>query len=160
MRKYEINLKKFALLLLPTFLRQPVFVAITYAAVSPLSGLHTRFLRYRNDTHYRLTHNGQVCYLRATLNDLFDPFWRRITITDAEEGTRPGIIHPRGAGYQFLISPRNAENRVIVAKRDYSQESAPDFIVSVPFPLSEENEGRLAGVVNTNKLASKRFKTN
>lgn len=73
MSKYEVNIKRFALLLLPTFWRKPLLATLAYAMVSPLGYLHTRFVLFRRDTVYRLTHNGQVCYLRAVLNDQFDP---------------------------------------------------------------------------------------
>ena len=82
MSKYEVNIKRLALLLLPTFWRRPILATLAYAMVSPLGYLHTRFVLFRRDTVYRLTHNGQVCYLRAVLNDTFDPIERRITVTE------------------------------------------------------------------------------
>ena len=39
---YDVNFKRLALLLLPTFWRRPLFAAMAYAAVSPLQYLHTR----------------------------------------------------------------------------------------------------------------------
>ena len=90
MSKYEVNIKRFALLLLPTFWRKPLLATLAYAMVSPLGYLHTRFVLFRRDTVYRLTHNGQVCYLRAVLNDQFDPIERRITIT--EEAASAGVL--------------------------------------------------------------------
>ena len=44
MDKYDVNFKRLALLLLPTFWRRPLFAAMAYAAVSPLQYLHTRFI--------------------------------------------------------------------------------------------------------------------
>ena len=99
MSKYEVNIKRFALLLLPTFWRKPLLATLAYAMVSPLGYLHTRFVLFRRDTVYRLTHNGQVCYLRAVLNDQFDPIERRITITEeaasaGERRSRPSCCRP------------------------------------------------------------------
>ena len=71
MDKYDVNFKRLALLLLPTFWRRPLFAAMAYAAVSPLQYLHTRFILWKRESDYRLEHNGQVCYLRALLNDKF-----------------------------------------------------------------------------------------
>ena len=85
MDKYDVNFKRLALLLLPTFWRRPLFAAMAYAAVSPLQYLHTRFILWKRESDYRLEHNGQVCYLRALLNDKFDPIDRRITITESVE---------------------------------------------------------------------------
>ena len=66
MDKYDVNFKRLALLLLPTFWRRPLFAAMAYAAVSPLQYLHTRFILWKRESDYRLEHNGQVCYLRAS----------------------------------------------------------------------------------------------
>ena len=82
---YDVNFKRLALLLLPTFRRRPLTAAVAYAAVSPLQYLHTQFILWKQNTDYRLRHNGQVCYLRGLLNDLFDPIDRRITVTDNAE---------------------------------------------------------------------------
>lgn len=73
MGKYDINVKRLALLLLPTFWRKPGFAALAYAAVSPLQWLHTQFVLWKRDAEYRVQKNGQVCHLRAVLNDMFDP---------------------------------------------------------------------------------------
>ena len=37
---YDVNFKRLALLLLPTFRRRPLLAALAYAAVSPLQWLH------------------------------------------------------------------------------------------------------------------------
>ena len=95
MDKYDVNFKRLALLLLPTFWRRPLFAAMAYAAVSPLQYLHTRFILWKRGGDYRLEHNGQVCYLRALLNDKFDPIDRRITITESVENVGFITLHKR-----------------------------------------------------------------
>ena len=82
MSKYDVKFKRLALLLLPTFLRRPLIAAVAYASGIPVQYLYVRFIRWKQDTDYRLNNNGQVCYLRAVLNDMFDPGLRRITISD------------------------------------------------------------------------------
>lgn len=49
MSKYNINIKQLGLLLLPTFLRQPLMASLLYAALTPLGYLHTRFMLFRQD---------------------------------------------------------------------------------------------------------------
>lgn len=90
MDKYDVNFKRLALLLLPTFWRRPLFAAMAYAAVSPLQYLHTRFILWKRESDYRLEHNGQVCYLRALLNDKFDPIDRR---TQSPKRSKRGLHH-------------------------------------------------------------------
>lgn len=73
---FEIDFDKWIATMLPTFLRMRRVFAFCRALCSPLylgeAGLYPRFLRARGDHIYRLCHNGQVCYLRAALNDAFN----------------------------------------------------------------------------------------
>lgn len=72
---YKVNFDKWILSLLPSFLRQSLIFAILRAMCAPIktdkTGLYSRFLVARDEHLYRLAHNGQVCYLRAALNDAF-----------------------------------------------------------------------------------------
>ena len=97
MGKYDVNFRRLALLLLPTFWRRPLFGAFAFALVTPVSHLHVRFMQYRQRTGYRLRHNGQVCYLRAVLNDEFDPELRRITLSDSDKTDFGTVVYRRVA---------------------------------------------------------------
>ena len=72
---YKVDFDKWILSVLPSFLRKNVIFAILRAMCAPIksekSGLYARFILARKDHLYRLSHNGQVCYLRAALNDAF-----------------------------------------------------------------------------------------
>ena len=73
---FDIDFNKWIATILPTFLRRRRVFAFCRALCAPLflgsDGLYNRFLRTRGDHIYRLRHNGQVCYLRAALNDAFN----------------------------------------------------------------------------------------
>lgn len=73
---FDIDFDRWIATMLPTFMRLRRVFAFCRALCSPLylgeDGLYPRFLRARGDHIYRLSHNGQVCYLRAALNDAFD----------------------------------------------------------------------------------------
>ena len=97
MSKYDVKFKRLALLLLPTFLRRPLIAAVAYASVIPVQYLYVRFIRWKQDTDYRLNNNGQVCYLRAVLNDmlirdcgalLFPILWTTSGLSRSTTGTR------------------------------------------------------------------------
>ena len=66
----------------PVRLRQSKMLAWLQALVSPVSYHYGLFTTNRTNDLYDLSHNGQVCYLKAALNDVFDPTGRRIYITD------------------------------------------------------------------------------
>lgn len=161
MGKYDINVKRLALLLLPTFWRRPLFSALAYAAVSPLQWLHTQFMRWRQDTDYRLQHNGQVCHLRAVLNDLFDPGERRITITDNVDNVGYITLHQRDADQSVLIPARGSGRVMILNRRGYGGVNGFDFWVNIPIALyGKVDLAQVTAVVNMYKLASKRFSIN
>lgn len=157
MSKYDVNIKRLGLLLLPTFLRRPMLASLLYAVLTPLSYLHTRFMLFRQDATYRLGHNGQVCYLRAVLNDLFDPEQRRISVTDTAKSVGVLFVHCREKAQAVLIRQRNEESMLLINRRGFGGASGYDFIVNVPLAIRGLDESRLRAVINTYKLVSKRF---
>lgn len=161
MSKYDVNFKRLALLMLPTFWRKPLLGTFAYAMVSPLNYLHTKFVLFQRATDYRLTHNGQVCYLRAVLNDQFDPIERRITITEDASGVGPLMLWRRSEERAELLPMRDSGLAFIVNRRGFDGVNAFDFWVNIPVALLEGVDiTRLKAIVNTYKLASKRFSIN
>ena len=68
---FKVNFDKLILTLLPTFLRRSMVFALCRAMCAPVVSLYARFSASREGHIYTLTHNGQVCYLRAALNEAF-----------------------------------------------------------------------------------------
>ena len=161
MDKYDVNFKRLALLLLPTFWRRPLFAAMAYAAVSPLQWLHTRFMLWRRDTDYRLLHNGQVCRLRGLLNDLFDPVDRRITVTEEVSNVGNIVLHRREVQRAVRLPARGSGRMVVLNRRGYGGVSGYDFWVNIPLALYDKLDiTQVRAVVDAYKLASKRFSIN
>lgn len=159
---YDINIKRLALLTLPTWLRKPLVGALIYAGVLPVARLLQELRTYRADTTYRLTHNGQVCKLRGVLNDEFDPARRRIRIEDSESAAEveASTLWMREVGRWAMI-PRRGSGAAIVHREGYSGTSGYDFWVTVPTDLrSDQTKTRLRAVINMYKLASKRYTIN
>lgn len=157
MSKYDVNIKRLGLLLLPTFLRRPLMASLLYAVLTPLNYLHTRFMLFRQDAAYRLGHNGQVCYLRAVLNDTFDPELRRITITDTAKNIGVLSVYLREEAQAVLVPLRATGTTLLVNRRGFGGVNGYDFVVNVPQALRGLDESRLKAVVNMYKLVSKRF---
>jgi hypothetical protein len=67
---------------LPVLLRGMAMYGWLKSLAAPVVYLDGEFTTNRNNNLYRLAHNGQVCFLTAALNDVFDPVERRIYITD------------------------------------------------------------------------------
>lgn len=148
-RVYDIDIKKLSVLLLPTFLRKTRMVAWLHCLVTPLVSLHYAFVQKRNADLYNLGHNGQVCYLRAALNDAFDVEKRRIRIVDGNTYRRQ-YIYTRGEQ-----KPRHLGTIYLHERADYS-DTGVDFIVEVPRRTYRENE--IKALIDFYRLASKRYK--
>lgn len=158
MGKYDVNIRRLALLLLPTFWRRPLFGAFAFALVTPVSHLHVRFMQYRQSTGYRLRHNGQVCYLRAVLNDEFDPELRRITLSDSDKADFGTVVYRRAARRPLKLPLRADSAGEKIYRREFTGAGAVDFIVGIPAALRGRiDESRLSGVVDTYRLASMRY---
>lgn len=157
---FNVNVKRLALLTLPTWLRRPLVGALIYAGVTPLGRLLQELRAYRNRTSYRLRHNGQVCKLRGVLNDEFDPELRRIEIEDGEsmEGVEASVVWQRKE-CRWVMAGRRGEGAAIIHRRGFSGVSGYDFWISVPEDLGDV-ETRLRAIVNMYKLASKRYAIN
>lgn len=157
MTRYDIDYKKLALNITPIKLRNQLHMAFQYLVVSPISRLAKMFDAYRTDTNYRLHHNGQVCYLRAVLNDLFDSTLRRIQIEDLAP-QRELVIWKRDQNKPIMISERSSGNAIIVSKRGFGGADGYDFVVICPLALRGViDETRMRAVLDQYKLASKRY---
>ena len=159
---FNVNIKRLALLVLPTWLRRPLVGALIYAGVTPLGRLTQELRKYRNTTHYRLRHNGQVCKLRGVLNDEFDPALRRITVEDRDSATmiEAAIIYRREVA-RWVMVPCRGFGAAIIHREGFSGTSGYDFWVNVPDELRTAGiETRMRAIINTYKLASKRYTIN
>ena len=150
MRIFQIDIDRLTALLLPTFLRSRFTFAWVRAMLQPVSSLLDRFNSNRSRNLYNLTHNGQVCYLRALLNDSFDVSQRRIKIDDT-------------ARYDWTWIYTEAADRplwlgvVPVASEQYTGDEGTDFTVIVPAEISRDIVPQMISLVNYYKLAGKRY---
>lgn len=157
-----MNMKRLALLTLPTWLRRPLCGALIYAGVTPLGRLVGDLRAFRRSTHYRLMHNGQVCKLRGALNDGFDAKLRRIKIEDGEsaESGEAARVWLRETG-RWVMVPRRGEGAMTIHREGFGGTGGYDFWVTVPEELrTAETETRLRAMVNMYKLAAKRYAVN
>ncbi len=69
---FTIDFDKWVAQMLPTFLRHRRLYAFCRAMCAPVVSLYRDFLNVRGDHIFRTAYNGQVCYLRAALNDRFN----------------------------------------------------------------------------------------
>lgn len=157
MNHYKIDFKYLALALTPTVLRNQLHMAFQLVMVAPISRLARLFDTYRTDTNYRLQHNGQVCYLRAVLNDVFDPNLRRIRIDDLAP-QQELVVWKRDQNKPIMLSLRAEDKPIIVSKRGFGGANGFDFVVICPSALRGTiDEARMCALIDQYKLASKRY---
>ena len=147
---FNVNWKKLAVLLTPTFLRGEKITAWLELIIEGVNQVHYQWLQLRKNNIYSLAHNSQVCYLRAALNDRFDNEQRRILIVDGNKYERE-YIYTRGEQKPYFLG-----TLFIYSREDYA-DTGVDFIVRVPSDLIY-NEVEMQALIKFYKLASKRFK--
>jgi len=160
---FNINYKRLIALLLPVALRKPVLFAFLESLTKPVEQLYNRFITQRQQNLYNASITPQVCSLRKLLNDTFDPTARRIYIAD-------GMVNDWTIIYSYhLFNPTDARQPLWVGPGLYHRLSRQgvvtsigfDFAVYVPQELrSTTSVNRMVSLLNTYKLASKRYVIN
>lgn len=152
----RIEFWRFAVLLMPTMLRQPTMVALLRAMVHPVMITHVQWATYRNAVNYRIEHNGQTCSLEGMLNDAWDADLRRIYITDNEMIPLQEFLWVESEDKPIWLGT------VMLPKDGYMGTGAVDFVVWLPkdLELSDDAMRQLHAMVDLYKLAGKRYVVN
>lgn len=150
---YNIDWDKLVLLLLPSFLRKPKIFAFIRSAVEPLKALHDDWLDFRDQNIYILNHNGQVCYFRGALNDVFDPDERRIYIQNGL-AVEPKHIYTVNENKPIYLG----QQPIYLYSSTDVQDTGVDFIINVPQQIIQEQLDRLIAEIERYRQAGKRYK--
>ena len=130
--------------------------------LKPLEDVNILFKKFREESIYKVTHNGQVFSLQKVLNDAFDNELRRIVIEDAFF-VDPLYIYPEADNKPVYIY-EETETPVYIYDGTVFLNLDVEFVVIFPIELKPFNqddlnkiETRIKGLVNYYKLASKRY---
>ncbi len=163
----QIDYRKLAILLLPTFLRRPVLMAWLRAMVHPLQQLHDRHQAARTQRLYELHHTSQICYIKDALNNEFG-------ITDYATGFEIEDIDAPG-NWVWIYNEKDPEGNIIDNYNDAQHKlfdnptliygissiiiPTSTFYVIVPSSIerNETNDARIRSIVNKYRLASRTF---
>ena len=157
---FNIDYSVLRVQLLPVRLRTTFMKAWVECLVKPIEHIQQHFLSARNTDIYRLAHNGQVCYLEATLNDMFDHAERRIFITDGP------FIDP----LHIYLDPENKPLIIGTVAEIGSESYAPRwlytmgetmefswaFIVNVPETVVYDTD-KMRALIDRDKLVGKTY---
>lgn len=147
---YKVDYIKLGLELLPTFLRKPIIMAWVRVCFAPIIAIYDDWLVMRFDNLYLIEHTGQVCSLRKSLNDKFDPVLRRIyigngNVFDAKFIHTPAENKPQFLGTMFIFS------------RDETSDTGVDFNVFVPAAIAAAQVYELKAHIDFYKEGVKRY---
>lgn len=157
----QIDYRKLVILLLPTFLRQPVLMAWLRAMAFPLQSLHDRHQAARTQRLYELRHTSQICYIKDALNNEFG-------ITDYANGFEIEDINAPGDWvwiYDENVDRFDDEQHMLFDDPTFIHNLSAilpptsAFFVLVPqsVTLDETNRARIRSIVNKYRLASRTF---
>lgn len=133
---YKVNWNVFLLQNLLIRYRVPKVVAFLKVLISPINDSYYSWHNWRIDNLYKMEYTGQICYLRGSLNDKFDPLQRRIYIGEGED--KPTTYIYTEAEYQAVYTNTEAEGNegtLYIYTEAETADSGLDFIVYVPFEL-------------------------
>ena len=118
--------------------------------------VNTNFRNFVSGQLYYINITGQVIYLERILNDLYDPSFRRIYITDAAVVLPPyvyALSDDEAPLYIYDASDMEAPLYLYTLDEYYTN---PEFIVNVPVARSSFDL-RIKKIVNTYKLAAAKY---
>lgn len=153
---FNIDWNILALDQIPIALRKASVSALGQFILKPINSLYYKWYNWRIDNLYKLEHTGQVCYLRGSLNDKFDPVQRRIYIGN-------GLLYDTQyifteAEEQEVWLETDAEPETIFIRTEAeTADTGLDFIVYVPEELYNNQLDGLKAHVNYYKAGGKRY---
>ena len=149
---FEIDFKRWIALLLPTMLRRPLIFGRLRAAVGAVERLYAEFCEMRAGHVFRLTHNGQVCYLRGVLNYKFGGGFSIGTMKQEGEW----LYAVTEDGEQIPVAKTEAGKGVPVLYSEQALNMAQnDFVVYVPARAWNRLQ-EIEAMVDSYKLVTKR----
>lgn len=150
---FKIDFKRLVALLLPMSMRTPLVYCILRAAAREVERVYGLFTDARAAHNFRLTHNGQVCYLRAALNEAFG------------QGFAIGSYRRKGK-WLFAVTENGEDIPVAVTEEGhgvpvlYSEQmlnmAQNDFVVYCPAEAYDHELENIKAMVDRYKLVTKR----
>ena len=174
MKLFEIDYPKFAAMMLPTFLRKPVILSLLNVVAKEISikrKVYDRFSDNRDENLRHLKYNGQVCYLRAALNQ--NPHFKIGIGDDPDKEFKIEEYEMQGdwlfalernssrKDEELILEPRAAfatgSDHLFLYKRDQILDSSNQFIVRYsPDVITQKTQfDMMEELVNRHRLVSR-----
>ncbi|MES2238850.1 MAG: hypothetical protein V4497_01195 [Bacteroidota bacterium] len=126
------------------------------ALISPVESLYYSWYNWRIDNIYKLEHNGQICYLRGSLNDKFDPVERRIYIGNGLLYDTQ-YIFTEAEEQDVWLETEDEEETIWLRTESETADTGLDFIVYVPETIFNSQIDGLKAHIEFYKAGGKRY---
>jgi hypothetical protein len=154
---YKIDFNRLGILLLPTFLRKETMVAFVQIFLKSIDYTYDDWFNWRLKNIYKLEHSGQVCYLRKSLNENFDPIQKRIWIGEGQLHDTT-YIYTEGEDKITRIYTES-ENKIFWLRTEAeTADTGLDFIVWVPPEVYKDSFFGADAHIKFFKAGGKRYK--
>ena len=155
---FNINFNKYGVEQLPIKWRDSISIAYLKCLIKPLDQIYYFWYNWRTDNIYKLEHTGQVCSLRGSLNDKFDPTERRIYIGDGQLNETT-YVHTEAELQELHTNtePENDEETMYIYTESETADTGLDFIVYVPFAIVNTYIHALIAHIEFYKAGGKRY---
>lgn len=153
---YSIDFNILTKIQLPLKLRQQRIMAFLSALITPLTDVHFIWYNFRKTNLYKIEHTGQICYLRGSLNDSFDPVERRIYITNGVD--RDGVfISTEAENLQVYVPKQDEAPPLYLTTEAENILSGLDYIVWVTNNLYNTQLPDIKAHIEFYRVAGKRY---
>lgn len=152
---FEVDFIRVGNLLMHPFMRTLFNLSYLNVLLSELIAVYDVFKRMRDYNIYVLSHNAQVCYMTAALNDAFDIADRQIYIRDAG-GVQIELVHADDDQEPVVLQSDTGGAMLIQSDSGYNG-GAYDFIVVMPYRLTKSKMYELRALVDLYKIEGKRY---
>lgn len=153
---YKIDWNILALDQVLTSLRKPSGSALAQIILKPLNSLYYKWYNWRIDNIYKLEHNGQICYLRGSLNDKFDPVDRRIYIGNGLLYDTQ-YIFTEAEDIDIWLKTEPEDETIWLRTEPETADTGLDFIVYVPESIYNTQLDGLHAHIKFYKAGGKRY---
>ena len=166
MAQMKIDYNKLAVLLLPTFLRQPLLMSLARILMVPLQRLHDEHHAARDERMYQLRHTSQICHIKDALNREFAVGNYDPTTPDYTEGFEIEDINAIGdwvmtydevPAFADVHTMAEDDDYLLVYDEPIITQATQSFIVYVPKALDfNASLPKVRAIVDLYRLASRK----
>ncbi|QEE51030.1 hypothetical protein FUA48_16035 [Flavobacterium alkalisoli] len=153
---FDVNFLLLLINELPINKRKLKNIRFLSVLLKPIETVYYNWFQLRKENIYKLNHNGQVCYLRKSLNDKFDTVLRRIYITNGQIN-ETAVIYTEAEQQDEYIGSETEEDFLWLYTEGETGDTGLDFIVYVPQEVYDNSLHSVNAHIRFYKAGGKRY---